>query len=144
MLCRVAFKLRYWEVRGWDHAAVSKDGESPYLRERSLDDGGERAPLQIARLCRVGWSCLLPFQAVFSPESVCELPLDTVLVARPAFCRELTCGLLCAAVQLLGFIYCTTKVMDLALQIARMVLSDAQLQRGRRIQLFDKPSSTLK
>ncbi|KAK9807381.1 hypothetical protein WJX73_009473 [Symbiochloris irregularis] len=36
---RVAFKLRYWEVRGWDHAAVSKDGDSPYLRERSLDDG---------------------------------------------------------------------------------------------------------
>ena len=38
---RVAFKLRYWEVRGRDHELAGKDGSSPWLRERTLDDAGQ-------------------------------------------------------------------------------------------------------
>ena len=49
----------------------------------------------------------------------------------------------CCTVQLLGFIYTTTKVMDLALQIARMVLDHPHIQAGRRVQLLDKPAPAL-
>lgn len=36
--CRVTFKLKYWEVRGKDHELAGKNGSSPWMRERSLDD----------------------------------------------------------------------------------------------------------
>ena len=39
-VCRVAFKLKYWEVRGRDHELAGKNGSSPWMRERSLDDAG--------------------------------------------------------------------------------------------------------
>ena len=38
--CRVAFKLRYWEVRGQDHELAGSDTSSPWLRERTIDDAG--------------------------------------------------------------------------------------------------------
>ena len=38
--CRVAFRLRYWELRAADHAEARTPANSPWLRERTLDDAG--------------------------------------------------------------------------------------------------------
>ena len=40
------------------------------------------------------------------------------------------------AVRYLGFIYATTKVLDLGMQLARTVLQDRQLQHGVRVRLL--------
>ena len=40
MFCRVKFQLKYWEVRANDHAQARTPANSPWLRERTLDDAG--------------------------------------------------------------------------------------------------------
>lgn len=37
---RVAYRLKYWEVRANDHAQARTPANSPWLRERTLDDAG--------------------------------------------------------------------------------------------------------
>ena len=41
LCCRVAFRLRYWETRAADHAQARTPANSPWLRERTLDDAGK-------------------------------------------------------------------------------------------------------